>query len=196
LLLIGETGSGKTSFLNLLCNYAIVKELGFQTGFEQLKNFNDIELENDQSKHMESKTSGTALYNVEFNGLEIGIIDTPGFGDSRGIDEDKKHMQKIIAALEEVEHVNCVCLVINGRLCRITALLWYVLAEITSIIPKTAFDNVVVAFTNTANVFDLYFDIQILSELFGREVQRFFCIENPYCHFIRAKMKKTKFHCK
>ena len=70
---------------------------------------------------MKSKTSGTAaLYNLEFDDLEIGIIDTPGFGDSRGMDEDKNHTQKIIASLKEVEHVNCVCLVINGRLSHIT----------------------------------------------------------------------------
>jgi len=192
LLLIGETGSGKTSFLNLLCNYGTVKELGFQTGFEQLKNFNDIELENAQSKQMESKTSGIALYNVEFNGLEIGIIDTPGFGDSRGMDEDKKHTQIIIAALKEVEHVNCVCLVINGRLSRMTASLRYVLAEITAILPKTVLDNVVVAFTNTTNVLDLNFDIESLSEYFGREIERCFFIENPYCQFEKAKMKKNK----
>jgi len=29
LLLIGETGSGKTSFLNLLCNFEVVSKLGF-----------------------------------------------------------------------------------------------------------------------------------------------------------------------
>ena len=190
LLLIGETGSGKTSFLNLLCNYGTVKELGFQTGFEQLKNFNDIELENAQSKQMESKTSGIALYNVEFNGLEIGIIDTPGFGDSRGMDEDKKHTQMIIAALKEVEHVNCVCLVINGRLCRMTASLRYVLAEITAILPKTVLDNVVVVFTSIAGVLDLNFDMQSLSEYFGKEVEKCFCIENPYCLFEKPKMKK------
>jgi len=69
LLLIGETESGKTSFLNLLCNYGTVKGLGFQTGFEQLKNFNDIELENAQSKKMVSKTIGIALHNVKLNHL-------------------------------------------------------------------------------------------------------------------------------
>jgi len=192
LLLIGETGSGKTSFLNLLCNYATVKKLGFETGLEQLKNFNHIELENAQSKQMESKTSGTALYSVEFNGLEIGIIDTPGFGDSRGMDEDKKHTQMIIAALKEVEHVNCVCLVINGRLCRMTASLRYVLAEITAILPKTVLDNVVVVFTNTANPLDLNFEIQSLSEYFGKELEKWFIIENPYCQFEKAKMKKNQ----
>lgn len=94
LLLIGETGSGKTSFLNLLCNYVTIKKLGFELGLEQLKNFNDIELENAQSKQMESKTSSTALYNIKLNDLKIGVIDIPGFGDSRGMDEDRKHTKE------------------------------------------------------------------------------------------------------
>ena len=192
LLLIGETGSGKTSFLNLLCNYATIKKQGFELGLEQLKNFNDIELENAQSKQMESKTSGTALYNVELNSLKIGVIDTPGFGDSRGMDEDRKHAQRIIAALKEVEHINCICLVINGRLSRMTGSLRYVLAEITAILPKTVLDNVVVVFTNTANVLDLNFDLESLSEYFGKEVEKCFFIENPYCQFEKAKKKQGK----
>ena len=192
LLLIGETGSGKTSFLNPLCNYATIKKQGFELGLEQLKNFNDIELENAQSKQMESKTSGTALYNVELNSLKIGVIDTPGFGDSRGMDEDRKHAQRIIAALKEVEHINCICLVINGRLSRMTGTLRYVLAEITAILPKTVLDNVVVVFTNTANVLDLNFDLESLSEYFGKEVEKCFFIENPYCQFEKAKKKQGK----
>lgn len=192
MLLIGETGSGKTSFLNLLCNYAVIKKLGFESGLEQFKNFNDIELENAQSKQMESKTSGTALYNIELNDLKLGVIDTPGFGDSRGIDEDKKHAQRIIAALKEVEHVNCICLIINGRLSRLTASLRYVLAEITAILPKNILDNVVVIFTNTANVLDLNFDLESLSKYFGKEVEKCFFIENPYCQFEKAKKKQNK----
>ena len=192
LLLIGETGSGKTSFLNLLCNYAAIKKIGFEMGLEQLKDFNDRDLENAQSEQMESKTSGTALYNIELNDLKIGVIDTPGFGDSRGMDEDKKHIQIIIAALKEVEHLNCICLVINGRLSRMTASLRYVLAEITAILPKTVLNNVVVVFTNTANVLDLNFDLEPLHEYFGKEVEKCFFIENPYCQYEKAKKKQAK----
>lgn len=192
LLLIGETGSGKTSFLNLLCNYTNIKRLGGFKGLEQLKNFHDVELENAQSKQMESKTSGTTLYNIELNGLKIGVIDTPGFGDSRGMEEDKRHTQRIIAALKEVDHVNCICLVINGRLSRMTASLRYVLAEITAILPKKVLDNVVVIFTNTANLLALNFEIESLTCYFGKDVENVFFIENPYCQFEKAKKIESK----
>ena len=57
LLLLGETGSGKTSFLNLLCNFGLIQALGFDEGSKQLQHFNDIALENANSRKLESKTS-------------------------------------------------------------------------------------------------------------------------------------------
>jgi len=66
----------------------------------------------------------------------------------------------------------------------------HILAEITAILPKTVLDNVVVVFTSIAGVLDLNFDMQSLSEYFGKEVEKCFCIENPYCLFEKPKMKK------
>lgn len=187
MLLIGETGSGKTSFLNLICNFNLVQALGFQAGLEQFHNFNDFVLENAASQQMESKTSDAKLYNVEFHDLKVGIIDTPGFGDSRGMDEDEKHVKRIIDALKDVDCINCVCLIINGRNSRCTATLQYVLTEITAVLPKTILDNVMVVFTNTADALDLNFAPTELTKYFGREIKTYFCIENPYCKFEKAR---------
>ena len=88
MLLIGETGSGKTSFINLLYNCVTVQALGCgfgKEGLEYFRQYNDIQLENAQSTSMESKTNDAILYNVEVGELKVGIIDTPGFGDSRGL---------------------------------------------------------------------------------------------------------------
>jgi len=149
MLLIGETGSGKTSFLNLLCNCGLVQALGgFTEGLAQFRNFNDISLENAESRKLESKTSDAKLYNVEIGELKVGVIDTPGFGDTRGFKEDEKHTKRIVNALEGEEYINCICLIINGRQARMSATLRYVLTEITSILPKRVLKNVIVVFTN------------------------------------------------
>ncbi|XP_065886727.1 uncharacterized protein [Dysidea avara] len=192
LLLIGETGSGKTSFLNLLCNSDMVKKLGFEPALENFDNFSDIEMENAHSKAAESKTSGATLYSITLNDLEIGIIDTPGFGDTRGMDQDIKNVKTIVDALKEIDHVNCVCLVINGRLARMTTTLQYVLAEITAILPRNVLDNVIIVFTNTSSALDLNFDAESLKEYFGKEIEKCFMIENPYCQFEKAKAKQGK----
>lgn len=192
LLLIGETGSGKTSFLNLICNFDMIMHLGFETSVEQFRGFNDFTLENAESQKMESKTSNAKLYNVNFFDLKVGIIDTPGFGDSRGIEEDRKHVAKIVATVKEVNYVNCVCLVVNGRNSRMTSTLRYVLTEITTILPKAILDNVIVVFTNTGDPLDLNFDVSALTNFFGKEITTHFCIENPYCKFEKAKIQHQK----
>ena len=196
MLLIGETGSGKTSFLNLLCNSAVIQKLGFEQGLKsnELGRFNDIELENAEARKMESKTLGTKLYNVKLGDLNIGIIDTPGFGDSRGMEEDKKHSQTIVDALKAEEYINCICLVINGRMARMTATLRYVLTEVTAILPRVVLNNVIVVSTNTRDLLDCNFDREALKEFFGREIEeeRVFFIENPCCRLEKAKEEKTK----
>ena len=198
MLLIGETGSGKTSFLNLICNCGMIQALhvgfGDVDAFSQLRQFNAVELENAVSNQMESKTSGAKLYNVELCGIKMGVVDTPGFGDSRGIEEDKRNVAKIIDALKEEDYLNCVCLIINGRQSRMSATLRYVLTEITAILPKEIVSNVIVVFTNTADGLDLNFDLNALETFFGKEIEnsRMFCIENPYCRLDKAKKQTGK----
>ena len=190
-LLIGETGSGKTSFLNLLFNYGLAKELGFEIGVEHFHSFNDIQLENAVADKMESKTSNAKKYTVSLGDTNLEIIDTPGFGDSRGMGEDKKRMEAIMRCLKNEEDINCVCLVINGRASRISATFGYVLCEITSILPRAIIDNIIVVFTNTTGFLQLNFEPQALQSYFGRDLQNCsFCIENPYCLLEKANERK------
>ena len=131
---------------------------------------------------------------MELGTLKVGVIDTPGFGDTRGLEEDKKHMKRIIEILKHEEYINCVCLVINGRQSRITATLKYVLTDITSILPKEVLNNVILVFTNTADVLDLNFEQASLKEFFGRQFEHttIFYIENPYCRLEKAKEKQKQ----
>ena len=201
LVLIGETGSGKTSFLNLLCNCATIQDTGKQIdeeGLSNVKEFHDVALENPKSEKMESKISNAKLYNTKLFGLKVGVIDTPGFNDSRGFKQDEDNTKAIIQALKESKQVNCICLVINGRNSRISPSLKYVLAAITAILPKKIVENVIVILTNSADEDDVSFDTNVLQEFFQRKIpdKNIFYIDNPYCKLAKAQEKaKEKSKC-
>ena len=190
MLVVGETGSGKTSFLNLLYNCDKVQQLGCnfdEAGIKTFQQFNKSSLENDVTQTMASKTSGTKLYEISFGRIKVGIIDTPGFGDSRGFEQDKKNVETIMDVLKVEHYINCVCLVINGRTPRITVTLRYVLTEITSLMPRQVLDNVVVVFTNSIRRAYVNFDPKLLTSYFGKETQHMFYIDNPYSLYQKFK---------
>ena len=192
MLLIGETGAGKTAFVNLLCNCATIEAYDAE-GLARFRRFNDMELERAESCIMESKTSGTKVYDVQLSELNVQLIDTPGFGDSDGVKKDEENVQKIIAALEEEDYINCVCLIINGRQARMSATLKYVMSEIMAILPKQIMNNIIVVFSNTADPLDLNFDPNVLNKSFGLDIKHTFFIENPYCRLEKAKQKENMF---
>ena len=192
MLLIGETGSGKTSFLNFICNAERIQVVGYVNASKDFRPFHDIKLENAAARKMESKTSGAKLYQTTICDLNVGVIDSPGFGDSRGLDQDKVNAREIVRALSSEDYVNCICLVIKGRDSRMSATLKYVFSEITSILPRVVLDNIIVVFTNSADALELNFDVTALDEFFGQPIteDRIFCIENPYCRFEKARKKQ------
>ena len=198
MLLIGESGSGRTSFLNLLVNCSNVQSMGERFDEVGLTAFNPVndetlerhtQAEATSSDRMSSKTSGAKTYNVHLQRkaekFTVGIIDTPGFGGTRGIEADEAHVKKIIDSLEDEQYINCVCLVMNGRLPRMSVNLQYVLSEITAILPKEMLHNVIFVFTNAESPLSLYFDPVLLEDYFQIPIGNYFCIENPYCLYER-----------
>ena len=194
MLLIGETGSGKTSLINLFCNCAWIEILGGdQLKLSEIQEFNDIELEDSESKQMQSKTTGAREYLTTLKKLDIGIIDTPGFGDTRGFDKDSENVKKIIEILKNTNHINCVCLVVNGRSARLNPSIKYVLTEITTILPQEIVNNLIVVFTNTNDELELNFDVGELNKYLHNKISldRVFYIENPCCKLLKAKTKQS-----
>ena len=193
MLLIGETGSGKTSFLNLLYNFQEVLELRDDTSIKKLKKFHDKTVENANAAPMESKTTGATYYQIDFQDVKIGAVDTPGFGDTRGLDHDKENVKKIVDKLNEVEYINCICLIINGRVARMTHQLQYVVSEISAVLPKATATNIVVVFTNVKDANDVSFEIDSLApyRYLGTKLpsKNVVYIDNPWCTL--QKMEKT-----
>jgi ABC-type multidrug transport system fused ATPase/permease subunit len=102
LLLMGETGSGKTTMINAMINYVL------GVNWEDDFRFMLIKEEVRGGTQAHSQTQGVTAYDLHYqNGFRIPfsltIVDTPGFGDTRGIERD----EEITATIKEFfEHPN------------------------------------------------------------------------------------------
>lgn len=191
MLLIGATGSGKTSFVNLMENYFKFR-LAEHVSLSEMERITNLEKENKGAAKMESQTNDVSVYDFYIDKLRISVIDTPGFGDTHGKECDKENVQKIMHAIEKQEVINCVCLIVNGCETRMDSTLKYVLSEMRGILPKEIMNNIFVVFTMATSSLRATFDIKVLNTYFGKEIDDVFYIDNPFAMLQKAREKSPK----
>ncbi|KAK6305731.1 hypothetical protein J4Q44_G00245110 [Coregonus suidteri] len=148
ILLLGSTGAGKTTLVNVMINYI----LGVK--WEDHYRFKLIHEVTNRSQ-AESQTSIVTSYEV-YNqpGFQIPysltIIDTPGFGDTRGMAYDKLITEKVKEFLCNplgIDHIDAVCFVVQASLARLSANQKYIFDSILSIFGKDVAENILMLVT-------------------------------------------------
>ncbi|KAM6499732.1 hypothetical protein JOM56_005240 [Amanita muscaria] len=184
ILLVGETGTGKTTFLSLLFNILSGRNVGEYQ-------FIDGEDKEAGGGERHSQTMFAKHYLFESNnGVKVCILDTPGLVDTRGLEQDKQHKASIAEAIRDhIPIVNAVLILANGTLPRLGAATDYALSTLSSIFPRSLADNIGIVFTNVDDRFSWNFDQESLPESL-RNTDRQFLVNNPL-----AKWKKYDKWC-
>eukprot|EP00735_Rhodelphis_limneticus_P007607 TRINITY_DN20184_c0_g1::TRINITY_DN20184_c0_g1_i1::g.30328::m.30328 TRINITY_DN20184_c0_g1::TRINITY_DN20184_c0_g1_i1::g.30328 ORF type:complete len:237 (+),score=41.11,AIG1/PF04548.11/1.2e-11,MMR_HSR1/PF01926.18/1.2e-11,Dynamin_N/PF00350.18/0.12,Dynamin_N/PF00350.18/0.0021,DUF258/PF03193.11/6.8e-06,IIGP/PF05049.8/8.7e-06,G-alpha/PF00503.15/0.0033,G-alpha/PF00503.15/4.2,Septin/PF00735.13/2.8e-05,GTP_EFTU/PF00009.22/3.4e-05,FtsK_SpoIIIE/PF01580.13/0.00011,FeoB_N/PF02421.13/0.39,FeoB_N/PF02421.13/0.6 len=152
ILVLGETGCGKSTFINTLTNYfrgGSLKNLkiAIKTKFlDPTEEWNHSE--NDASDRTKSQTNACHTYSFSFEGTKYNIIDTPGLSDTRGTGQDDENLNNILETAENLDSLAAVILLLNGTNARMTINLKNVMVRLRNSIPDVALDNMVIVLTN------------------------------------------------
>ncbi|XP_055015883.1 uncharacterized protein LOC110162636 [Boleophthalmus pectinirostris] len=150
ILLVGATGSGKSTLINALVNFLMGVEFEDKVWFEVIT-------DEKNKPQTESQTSAVSVYNIYgFEGTKVpyslSIIDTPGFGHTEDIENDDMiiHLLKGLFCIPEgVDTVNAVCLVMKASVNRLDERMAYIFNSITSLFGKDMEQNIVMMMTHS-----------------------------------------------
>ena len=173
ILLLGESGVGKSTFINALANYytfgsfeeartsppLVVLPVSFlvTTGDnfeEKTVHFGDVDSNENHNDIGQSVTQHCRSYVFSISDqTRLRIIDTPGMGDTRGLEQDDTNMERIISYISNLSHLNAICILLKPNESRLTIVLRSYFTRLLNFIGENAHHSIVFCFTNTRSTF-------------------------------------------
>jgi GTP-binding protein EngB required for normal cell division len=187
IIIVGETGVGKTAFMNLLANVCEGRPVH---KFRQVHNSrNESNLDKNQSQ-----TNAAMMYTFKRrDGVELRMLDTPGLCDTRGLEQDKRHKKSIAEAIRsQVQILDAVIIIANGTIERVGPGVEYALHTLGAMFPRSIADNIGFMFTNVPDVLSFNFQQQMLPA----EIRHpgIWTIQNPMAQLSKYQAVKTGGH--
>ncbi|ROT36390.1 hypothetical protein SODALDRAFT_282232, partial [Sodiomyces alkalinus F11] len=176
ILILGETGVGKSTFINAFINYLLFDSLDEAIADEEFSYLipcsfsmqcvdpddedagfiqKDIKVGGDEDHNEkdgsdgQSATQGSKVYRTAIGNQVLRLIDTPGIGDTRGVEQDQKNMENILATVGHHDNIHCILVLLKPNMSRLTLMFRFCVNELLTHLHKDAARNLVFGFTNT-----------------------------------------------
>ncbi|CAL8366411.1 unnamed protein product, partial [Boreogadus saida] len=121
IMVLGATGQGKSTMVNRMINYIL------GVTWDDTFRFKLVD-EGTAKSQAQSQTSNVTVYKLNHReGFQIDysltIVDTPGFGDTRGIERDgliMSQLENLFSAKSGISEIDAICFVVQASLARLT----------------------------------------------------------------------------
>ena len=166
---MGETGVGKSTWINGFANYSSYSTLEEAEAKEPINvipasftvldgNFQDrlIRTGFDQNEKFEEGKSATQYpkdYVFETGGITVRLIDTPGIGDTNGVEQDKENFKNIMKHIETINALHGICILLKPNNARINVMFRYCINELLTNLHVDACRNIIFCYTNSRGTF-------------------------------------------
>ncbi len=152
--MVGATGSGKSTLINALVNYMLGIDWNDDFRFKLIY---EPDRKSQADSHQTELVTTYDLYEMKGSrlGYSLTVVDTPGFGDTQGLEQDNKIMQQIQSYFKckhGIQQLEAVYLVVRSSLYRLTSTEKFIFDSILSIFGQDIKDNIrlMVTFSDNA----------------------------------------------
>ena len=109
--------------------------------------------DNEVSETGQSATQQCKSFVFPFGERLVRLIDTPGVGDTRGVEQDDFNFEDILSYISHFKEIHCICILLKPNNARITVTFEYCIKQLLSHLQKSASNNIVFLFTNARGTF-------------------------------------------
>ena len=221
-LLLGETGVGKSTFINAFVNYlkfetleqaergepvvlipvSFLLTIGDQFD-EFIVKYGNVDSNEDHEHQGQSVTQHCKSYLFDLNDqFSLRLIDTPGIGDTRGIAQDVKNIDHILTYINTLPHLNAVCLLLKPNASRLNVFFRSCINQLLTYLTPIGFTNIIFCFTNARSTFYTPGDTgRLLREMLNQEhlsdipfqKQNTFCFDSESFRYLAARRCQIDF---
>lgn len=146
------------------------------------------------------------LFEIDDKDIVLRIIDTPGIGDTRGMQYDERNTENLLTFIGELDYLNCICVLLKPNNSRLNVLFNYCIRHILLRLDKKIRTNIVFLFTNARSSFytpgDTFTPLQTMLDKVKRnededkvplDSRNIFCVDNESFRYLAAKSQGISF---